>query len=70
MRALLVNPHLCEFSPIPHTAEYAKAGLAPDADPLCHNNYFYTWHLAYPDPEVYRTIKSLLKRSDMPGQQI
>jgi radical SAM superfamily enzyme YgiQ (UPF0313 family) len=67
-RELGINPHLCEFSPIPHTAEYAKTGLAPDADPLYHNNYFYTWHLAYPDPEVYRTIKSLLGKSALLDQ--
>jgi radical SAM superfamily enzyme YgiQ (UPF0313 family) len=56
-----VNSHVCEFSPIPHTAEYEKTGLNDETDPLYHNNYFYTWHLAHPDPAVYRKIKSLLK---------
>lgn len=56
-----VNPHVCEFSPIPRTAEFEKTGLGYDADPLYHNNYFYTWHMAQPDPAVYRKIKTLLK---------
>jgi radical SAM superfamily enzyme YgiQ (UPF0313 family) len=60
-RKLGVNPHVCEFSPIPHTAEFERTGLDHDTDPLYHNNYFYTWHLAQPDPAVYRKIKALLQ---------
>jgi hypothetical protein len=56
-----VNPHLCEFSSIPHTAEYEKTGFSDATDPLYHNNYFYTWHIAYPDPAIYRKFKALLK---------
>lgn len=56
-----VQPHLCEFSPIPGTIEYHKAGLTENADPLLHNNYYHTWHIAYPDPMIYRRIKDLLK---------
>lgn len=62
-RGLGINPRLCEFSPIPHTAEYEKTGFSDTTDPLYHNNYFYTWHLAYPDPAIYRKFKSLLKQS-------
>lgn len=57
-----VQPHLCEFSPIPGTVEYNKTGLAANADPLLHNNYYHTWHVAQPDPLVYRRIKDLLKK--------
>ena len=30
--------HLEEYSPVPGTAYYKSSGLAPDADPLTHNN--------------------------------
>jgi radical SAM superfamily enzyme YgiQ (UPF0313 family) len=55
-----VNPHLCEFSPIPHTAEYEKTGFDENTDPLFHNNLFYTWY--YPEPRIvlYQKIKNLL----------
>ncbi len=33
-----VRIHLEEYSPIPNTPDYARSGLAPDADPLLHNN--------------------------------
>jgi len=69
-RGLGVNPHLCEFSPIPHTVEYEKTGFGDKTDPLNHNNYFYTWHLAYPDPAVYRKMKALLKEIDITGREI
>lgn len=58
--SLGVNPHLCEFTPIPHTKEYKKTGLAEDADPLYHNNLFYTWYHKEPDPDIYKKIKNLL----------
>ncbi len=61
-----VQPHLCEFSPIPHTDEYDKTGLAADADPLLHNNYFHTWHVMHPDPALYRRIKDLLREETDP----
>ena len=36
--AARVKPHLAEFSPVPGTAEYSKAGLDADTDPLLTNN--------------------------------
>jgi len=57
-----VNPHLCEFSPIPHTREFKKTTFTEDTDPLYHNNLFYTWYYPQPKPEIYRTIKNLLSR--------
>ncbi|UCC11382.1 MAG: radical SAM protein [candidate division WOR-3 bacterium] len=56
------NPHLCEFSPIPHTQEFEKNGLSEDTDPLYHNNLFYTWYYPQPKPHIYRTIKNLLSQ--------
>ena len=57
---LSIHPHLCEFSPIPHTEEYKKTGFTENTDPLYHNNLFYTWHYPEPKPELYRKIKGLL----------
>ncbi|MBE0432413.1 radical SAM protein [candidate division WOR-3 bacterium] len=59
---LKVNPHLCEFSPIPHTIEYAKTGYDENTDPLYHNNLFHTWY--YPEPKIdtYNKIKRLLQQ--------
>lgn len=36
--------HLEEYSPIPGTADYRRAGLPPDADPLLHNNSVFPLH--------------------------
>lgn len=33
--------HLEEYAPVPGTPDYKKTGLAPDADPLLHNNCVY-----------------------------
>jgi len=56
-RELSIRPHLCEFSPIPHTEEYEKTGFNENTDPLYHNNLFYTWY--YPEPKfnLYTEIK-------------
>jgi radical SAM superfamily enzyme YgiQ (UPF0313 family) len=59
-RELSVHPHLCEFSPIPHTQEYNKTGLDENTDPLYHNNLFYTWYYPEPKPDLYKQIKNLL----------
>lgn len=50
-----VHIHLEEYSPVPGTPEYLRAGLAQDADPLLHNNS------AFPliDPAGYRAIQRL-----------
>lgn len=61
-RELSINPHLCEFSPIPHTEEYKKTGFDNSTDPLYHNNLFYTWYYPQPHPELYRKIKAQLVR--------
>jgi radical SAM superfamily enzyme YgiQ (UPF0313 family) len=63
-RDLGVNPHLCEFSPIPHTAEYQKTGFDQKTDPLYHNNLFYTWYYPEPKIDLYRKIKDYLSRED------
>jgi len=60
-----VNPHLCEFSPIPHTVEYEKTGFDDRTDPLYHNNLFYTWYYPEPRTTLYKRIKSLLKNSNL-----
>ncbi len=60
--SLGVNPHLCEFSPIPYTEEFSKTGLDINADPLYHNNHFYTWYYPVSKTEVYKTIKQLLSK--------
>ena len=39
-----VKIHLEEYSPIPGTPEYERSGLAPDADPLLHNNSIFALH--------------------------
>lgn len=58
-----VHPHLCEFSPIPHTEEFGKSKLSLDTDPLYHNNHFYTWYYPEPKYDIYRKIKRLLTQS-------
>lgn len=57
-----IHPHLCEFSPIPHTREFEKTDFNENTDPLCHNNLFYTWF--YPEPKLplYKNIKKLLSQ--------
>lgn len=57
-----VHPHLCEFSPIPHTKEFKKTDFDEESDPLYHNNLFYTWY--YPKPKIvlYKNIKRLLSK--------
>jgi radical SAM superfamily enzyme YgiQ (UPF0313 family) len=57
---LKVHPHLCEFSPIPHTEEFKKTDFDEDTDPLYHNNLFYTWYYPQPKPELYTRVKKLL----------
>ncbi len=57
---LSIHAHVCEFSPIPHTQEYAKTGFTEETDPLYHNNLFYTWYYPEPKPNLYKKIKSLL----------
>ena len=61
-RSLRVHPHLCEFSPIPHTKEFEKTGFDENTDPLYHNNLFYTWYYPEPKTALYRKIKYLLTR--------
>ncbi|MDH4211459.1 MAG: radical SAM protein [candidate division WOR-3 bacterium] len=58
-----VNPHLCEFSPIPYTAEYEKTGFDENTDPLYHNNLFYTWYYPKPRIALYKKIKRLLTKN-------
>ena len=58
--SLGIHPHLCEFSPIPHTSEFEKTDFNEDTDPLCHNNLFYTWFYPEPKPTLYKNIKQLL----------
>lgn len=57
-----VNAHLCEYSPIPHTAEYARTGFDENTDPLCHNNLFFTWYYPGSRERLYRKIKDRLSR--------
>lgn len=57
---LRVHPHLCEFSPIPHTEEFAKTGFNENTDPLYHNNLFYTWYYPTRKTKLYKKIKKLL----------
>jgi radical SAM superfamily enzyme YgiQ (UPF0313 family) len=59
---LKVHSHLCEFSPIPHTQEFAKTGLTEDMDPLYHNNLFYTWYYPTPKMDLYNRVKKLLSK--------
>ncbi|MBN2619513.1 radical SAM protein [candidate division WOR-3 bacterium] len=59
---LKVHPHLCEFSPIPHTKEFARTGFTEDTDPLFHNNLFYTWFYPKPKTELYNRVKKLLSK--------
>ncbi len=58
-----VNPHLCEFSPIPYTVEYEKTGFDENTDPLYHNNLFYTWYYPKPRIALYKKIKRLLTKN-------
>ncbi len=62
-----VHPHVCEFSPIPHTREFEKTGFTGDTDPLYHNNLFYTWFWPEPKSDLYRKIKSLLSKINSPS---
>jgi radical SAM superfamily enzyme YgiQ (UPF0313 family) len=57
---LRVHPHLCEFSPIPYTAEFEKTGFNKNTDPLYHNNLFYTWYYPTRKTALYKEIKKLL----------
>jgi len=61
--SLGVHPHLCEFSPIPHTREFEKTDFDEDTDPLCHNNLFYTWFYPEPKMTLYKKIKQLLTKN-------
>ncbi len=65
--SLGIHPHLGEFSPIPHTEEFAKTGFDENADPPMHNNLFYTWYYPEPKPDLYRKIKNLLSRKNLPA---
>ncbi len=58
-----IHPHLCEFSPIPHTNEFEKTNFNENTDPLYHNNLFYTWYYPEPKPTLYHTIKQLLTKN-------
>ncbi|MGB9720158.1 MAG: B12-binding domain-containing radical SAM protein [bacterium] len=58
-----VHPHLCEFSPIPHTEEFHRSGFSIETDPLYHNNHFYTWYYPEPKPDIYQKVKKLLSRN-------
>jgi radical SAM superfamily enzyme YgiQ (UPF0313 family) len=57
---LRVHPHLCEFSPIPHTEEFKKTGFNENTDPLYHNNLFYTWYYPTRKTGLYRKMKKVL----------
>jgi radical SAM superfamily enzyme YgiQ (UPF0313 family) len=63
--SLGVHPHLCEFSPIPHTKEFENTGFNEDTDPLYHNNLFYTWYWPEPKTDLYKKIKSLLTKTNL-----
>jgi radical SAM superfamily enzyme YgiQ (UPF0313 family) len=63
-RSLGVHPHLCEFSPIPHTKEFEKTGFTERTDPLLHNNLFFTWYYPHSKPILYKKIKKMLTRAD------
>ncbi len=56
-RKIGVRPHMCEFTPIPHTEEYEKTGFGENTDPLYHNNFFYTWYWPHAKSEIYRLLK-------------
>ncbi len=60
--SLSINPHLCEYSPIPHTPDFAKSGLEESSDPLYHNNHFYTWYYRRIENKIYKEIKTLLSK--------
>jgi radical SAM superfamily enzyme YgiQ (UPF0313 family) len=59
-----VHPHLCEFSPIPHTEEFEKTGFTENTDPLMHNNLFYTWYWPEPKYVIYNKIKRFLSQGN------
>ncbi len=63
--SLGIHPHLCEFSPIPHTREFEKTDFNEDTDPLCHNNLFYTWFYPEPKMTLYKNIKQLLTKKQV-----
>lgn len=63
--SLGVHPHLCEFSPIPHTKEFENTGFNEDTDPLYHNNLFYTWFWPELKTDLYKKIKSLLTKTNL-----
>jgi hypothetical protein len=50
-----VRVYLEEYSPVPGTPDYERSGLAPDADPLLHNNSAFPLY----SPEKYREIQRL-----------
>lgn len=52
--------NLTEFSPIPGTREYAESRLPVDADPLLHNNTFFTWYYPKPRTAFLKAIRQLL----------
>jgi radical SAM superfamily enzyme YgiQ (UPF0313 family) len=59
-KQLSIHPHLCEFSPIPHTKEYERTEFDENTDPLFHNNLFYTWYHPEPKTDLYKRVKRLL----------
>ncbi len=57
-----LNCHLAEFSPIPQTKEYEKTGLAPDSDPLSHNNTAFLYSRPTEEREGLLEMKDYLSR--------
>ncbi len=49
-----VRVHLEEYSPVPGTPYYERSGLAPDADPLLHNNSAFPLYDKERYPEIQR----------------
>lgn len=64
---LRVMPHLAEFSPIPGTPDFLKAGFDSETDPLYHNNTIFP---AYKDRSVMEAVKKYLtkKRKSLSSQ--
>jgi len=54
-----VRIFLEEYSPIPGTPDYQKSGLAPDADPLLHNNSAFPLYR----PDQYHEFQNLKDRA-------
>ncbi len=54
-----VVAHLAEFSPIPGTADFLKAGFDSETDPLYHNNTIFP---AYKDRSVMEAVKKYLAK--------